>query len=245
MYPDDYIDNEKLVKCSVYHQKVRPEGLTHLVKEEYATEIERKRHIAKLTDAQAAEVLEKLKQHVIKKLYIIPVEKLRKIKYALQLTDYSGSKYFNIDLGGAEPKVYMTDLFEKDNILLMKLKSATLLFSLQEEWGGDAIIIGYGCMIEIYDINTIKEDLDNLSVRLITNYPNTKEYLQRVPLRAMKYLMTDSLKRNSLLSGILPGKSEKIRFADPRLGDHYLWLSKTKCEICKACNLPETISYFS
>ncbi len=243
MYPEDYLDNDKHVECSPYHQKVRPEGLAHLIKEEYAAEIEQKKNIVKLTDAQAADVLEKLREHVIKKRYVIPLEKQKKIKYALQLTDYSDSKYFNIDLRGTEPKVYMTDAFEKDNILLIKIKSATLLYSMREEWGGDAIIIGYGCMIEIYDINTIKEDLDNLSLRLITNYPNTKEYLQRVPLRAIRYLMTDSLKRNSLLSAIIPGKPEKINFSDPKLGDHLLWLSKTKCEICNACNLPEKISF--
>ena len=127
--------------------------------------------------------------------------------------------------------------FKKIISLLIKLKSATLLFSINEEWGGDAIIIGYGCMIEIYDIQTIREDLSTLCVRLLTNYPNTKEYLQRVPFRAMKYLMTDSLKRNSLL----PRKSKKISFSDPRLGDNLLWFSKTKCEICKACNLPELV----
>ena len=93
----------------------------------------------------------------MKKLYIIPPEKRKKIKYALQLTDYSDTQYFNIDIRGVEPTVYMSELVEKDNILLMKLRSTTLLFSLQEEWGGDAIIIGYGCMIEIYDINTLKK----------------------------------------------------------------------------------------
>jgi len=237
LYPGDYMDNDKVVECSVYHQKVRKDGLMYLIKDEYAAEIEQKKHIKKLSDAQAADVLEKLRKHIIEKLYVIPPEKRKKIKYALQLTDYSGSKYFNIDIRGAEPNVYVTDVFEKDNILLMKIRSTTLLFSLQEEWGGDAIIIGYGCMIEIYDINTVKEDLSTLCVRLITNYPNTKEYLQRAPLRAIKYLMTDSLKRNSLL----PGKSKKITFSDPRLGDNLLWLSKTKCEICKACNLPETV----
>jgi hypothetical protein len=241
MYPGDYLDKGKFVKCSAYHQKVRPEGLMYLVKEEYAAEIEQRKHNIKLTDAQAKDVLDKLKKHVLEKLYIIPSEKRKEIKFALQLTDYSDSKYFNIDLKGATPAVYMTDVFEKDNILLMKLRSTTLLFSIGEEWGGDAIIIGYGCMVEIYDINTIKEDLSSLAVRLLTNYPNTKEYLKRAPFRAMKYLMTDSLKRNSLLSSVLPGKSEKIKFSDPRLGDHSLWLSKTKCEICKACNLPETM----
>ncbi len=243
MYPGDYIENDKLVERSSYHQKVKPEGIAYLIKDEYVAKIEQKKHIVKLTDTQAADVLEKLREHVIKKRYVIPQEKQKKIKYAIQLSDYSDSKYFNIDLKGAEPKVYMTDVFEKDNILLIKLRSATLLYSMQEEWGGDAIIIGYGCMIEVYDLNTIKEDLDNLSVRLITNYPNTKEYLQRVPLRAMKYLLTDSLKRNSLFPGILLGKSEKVNFSDPLLNDHLLWLSRTKCEICNACNLPEKISF--
>jgi hypothetical protein len=37
----------------------------------------------------------------------------------------------------------------------------------------------------------------------------------------------------------LPNKSKKVKFMDPRLGDHVLWLSRNKCEICKACNLPE------
>jgi hypothetical protein len=77
----------------------------------------------------------------------------------------------------------------------------------------------------------------NLCVRLITNYPNTKEYLKRVPFRAMKYLMTDPLKRESLYKG--------IKFTDPKLGDNMLWLSKTKCQICNACNLPEQMPLLS
>ena len=84
--------------------------------------------------------------------------------------------------------------------MLLKSKSKTLLFSLENEWGGDAIIIGYGCEIEVFNLKTIEQGLDNLCVRLITNYPNTKEYLKRVPLRAIKYLMTDSIKRNNLFA---------------------------------------------
>lgn len=237
MYPGDYIEKDKLGACSAYHKKVKPDGIMYLIDEEYAAEIEQKKHIKKLTDEQAVDILKKLKEHVINKLYVIPPQKRKQMKFALQLTDYQEKRFLNIDLTGPEPKVYMSDVFQKDNILLMKLRSATLLFSINEEWGGDAIIIGYGCMIEIYDIQTVREDLSTLCVRLLTNYPNTKEYLQRVPFRAMKYLLTDSLKRNSLL----PGKSKKVSFSDPRLGDNLLWLSKTKCEICKACNLPELV----
>ncbi|MGZ3866254.1 MAG: MBL fold metallo-hydrolase [Bacteroidia bacterium] len=239
LYADDYIDDNKVVKCSAHHKKNNNTELAQLVKEEYAGEIERKRNLPKITDAEATIIFEKLRKHVAKKLYVIPEIKRKEIKYAIRLSDYSKSTYFNIDLRGNEPNVYRTDVFENDAILLMELRSKTLLYSMQEEWGGDAIIIGYGCLLTIYDIRTIEKDLHNLCVRLITNYPNTKEYLKKTPFRAMKYLMTDSLKRNSLLGNFLPGERKKIKFSDPLLGDHLLWLSKSKCEICKACNLPE------
>lgn len=237
MYPGDYIENGEMKLLSPYRAKVKPEGLSYLIDELYADEIAEKRKVVKITNHDAEVVLNKLKEHVQKKLYVIPEEKRKHIKYAIQLTDYNDHIYYIIDLRGEEPKVYDTMEFEKDCILTMRMRSETLLYSLAEEWGGDAIIIGYGAEVEVFDISTIEQGLDNLCVRLITNYPNTKEYLKHVPFRAMKYLMTDRLKRESLYKG--------IKFTDPKLGDNMLWLSKTKCQICNACNLPEQMPLLS
>ena len=237
MYPGDFIENGKLNLVSPYRTKLKPEGLTHLIDEEYANEIAEKRKHKKISDAAAEEVYNKLKEHVKNKLYIIPEAQRKEIKYSIQLTDYNDSVFYTIDLKGTEPKVYKATELEKDCILSIKLRSETLLFSLEHEWGGDAIIIGYGCKVEVFDIRTIEHGLDNLCVRLITNYPNTKEYLKRVPFRAIKYLMTDPLKRQSLMNG--------VKFSDPRLSDNMLWLSKTKCQICNACNLPEQMPLLS
>jgi hypothetical protein len=237
MYPGDFIQDGKFNLSSPYRASIRPEGLTHLIYEEYKTEIAEKKEVKKISDAEAEDLFDKLKNHVRDKLYIIPEEKRKEIKYAIQLTDYSDSVFYTIDLKGAVPKVYKSPEFEKDCILSIKMRSETLLFSMENEWGGDAIIIGYGCEVEVFELKTIEHGLDNLCVRLLTNYPNTKEYLMRLPFRAIRYLMTDPIKRQSLISG--------AKFTDPKLSDNMLWLSKTKCQICNACNLPEQLPLLS
>ncbi len=240
MYPGDFIEEGKFNLVSPYRAKLRPEGLSHLIDEEYKeTRSLKKRRPKKINKEEADKLLEKLKEHINNKLYVIPEGKRKDIKYAIQHSDYNDSIYHTVDLKGSQPRVYETTELEKDCILSIKIKSTTLLFSLENEWGGDAIIIGYGCLVEIFDIKTVAQGLDNLCVRLITNYPNTKEYLKRVPLRAMKYLLTDSIKRNNLLTRFKPMAKKSLKFSDPKLGDNLLWLSKSKCQICNACNLPE------
>lgn len=231
MYPGDFIAEGKPNLVSPYHNKMKPEGLMYMIDEEYKEEIAEKRKALKISDAEALVVFEKLKEHVKSKLYIIPEEKRSAIKYSIQLSDYSDSVFYVVDLKGNEPLLYKASEQDKDCILNIKLNSKTLLFSMEHEWGGDAIIIGYGCEVEVFELKTIEQGLDNLCVRLLTNYPNTKEYLKRVPFRAMKYLMTDPIKRKSLIGG--------AKFTDPKLSDNMLWLSKSKCQICNACNLPE------
>ncbi len=237
MYPGDSIENGKFNLSSPYRPSIQAEGLTHLIDEMYPVEIAEKKEKKKISDADAAVVFNKLKEHAEKKLYVIPEEKRKDIKYAIQLTDYSNSVYYIIDLQNEKLKVYKATELEKDCILTVKLRSETLLYSLAHEWGGDAIIIGYGCEVEVFEQKTIEQGLDNLCIRLITNYPNTKEYLKRVPFRAIKYLLTDPIKRQSLISG--------VKFTDPKLSDNALWLSKTKCQICNACNLPEQMPLLS
>ena len=62
MYPGDYIEEDKLVADVLYHKKVKPDGIMYLIDEEYAAEIEKKKHIKKLTDEQAVDIFEKIKR---------------------------------------------------------------------------------------------------------------------------------------------------------------------------------------
>ena len=122
----------------------------------------------------------------------------------------------------------------------------TLLYSISEEWGGDAIVIGYGCELIVYSKTAIENELDNWAIQLLTQYPNASEYIKRNPLRAIHYLSNDKIKRKILINKLLR-KKVSIPFFDPVLKDGELWLTRTNCDICKKCNLPlmteETSSY--
>src|SRR5581483_6244659 len=79
-YPGDYIEDDGIVYSSPYHAKVKANGLLHLIDEQNADEISIKRKHNKITDSEAESVFNKLKEHVIKKLYVIPENKRQEIK---------------------------------------------------------------------------------------------------------------------------------------------------------------------
>jgi hypothetical protein len=119
----------------------------------------------------------------------------------------------------------------------VKLKSKTLKYSINEEWGGDAIIIGYGCEIEVFEQESIRQELDNFAIHLLTKYPNTKAYIKKTPVRAAKYLLSDKIKRKFLWDKFIH-KNKENPYMDPILKVDDIWLGRTNCDICKKCNLP-------
>lgn len=122
-------------------------------------------------------------------------------------------------------------------ILDVTINFETLKYAIEEEWGGDAIVIGYGCQVEIYDTEILNQQLDIFCIQLICNYPSSKHYLLKNPLRSLRYIYNDSLKRNVILNKLLHKKT--VSFDNTILNDSKIWLTRNKCEICNACNLPE------
>ena len=88
MYPGDFILDSKFNLTSPYHSKLKPEGLTHLIDEGSKNEIAKKRQPSKISATEAKNVLEKLKEHIHNKLYVIPEEKGRilNMPYNLPIT---------------------------------------------------------------------------------------------------------------------------------------------------------------
>jgi len=111
------------------------------------------------------------------------------------------------------------------------------MYAIDNEWGGDAIIIGYGAEIYIYNEDAVTYEYENYCVRLLSRYPNTKEYLKKSPFRALKYLLADETKRRNLMNKALGKHAKIIEYSDSLLGKRDLWLNKSKCDVCKACNI--------
>ena len=116
--------------------------------------------------------------------------------------------------------------------VIIELRSAVLRYSFASEWGGDAIVIGYGCEVYSSDPEVAREGLDLMCVRLLTRHPNAKRFMKKHIGRAAKYFYT-----NPLLRGWALQKLTKKPHLE-NMYDSNLWLTRTKCEICEVCDMP-------
>jgi len=236
-YPDDYFEDKKIIQRSTYHQKKLNGNLLDTVDAEYKTEIEEKRKTTYLTLPEFQLLIEKVKKHILEKQYIIPESIRKKIKFSVKIIDAENENILTTSFRETNTQFTLSNLPDKDADLLIEIRSKTLAYALDNEWGGDAIIIGYGAEIFIYSEDSVTLEYENYCVRLLSRYPNTKEYLKKEPWRAIKYLLADDVKRNNLISKALRNYGKLVDYSDPILGKRDLWLNKSKCDVCKACNI--------
>lgn len=236
-YPDDYFESDVFFAASPYHTKKLKGRLLNNLDQDYAEEISNKRKTVFLNETQANVLFDQLRAHILNKHYIIPAEVKTKLKFAIRVTDVNGENCLLVNFRKHPVEFTHSPEADKDLDLLIDIRSKTLLYSLNNEWGGDAIIIGYGAEITIYNEDAIIHEYENYCVRLLSRYPNTKEYLKKNPLRALRYLISDEVKRKNLFNKLFQKGQKTLYYTEPRLGDRNLWLNKDKCDVCKACNI--------
>ena len=91
----------------------------------------------------------------------------------------------------------------------MDTSSEILRHSFGNEWGGDAIFIGYGCEIQMLDRSAAEKNLDVICVNLLTRYPTTRNSLKKTPLRALEYMIRTPLRRALALRRLKPHLAEE------------------------------------
>lgn len=237
-YPNDVISEGKFISRSPYHEKVKKTPLLQTIDEDYREEIEAKKNEVMLSAEKLKETFEKAKQHILGKQYIIPEETRKTILFGIRISNTREEKnILLVDFRQGNTQFKTVSELPKDADLLISLRSKTLNYAIGSEWGGDAIIIGYGAEVFIYNEDCILHEYENYCVRLLSRYPNTREYLKKTPLRAIKYLLSDEIKRKNLIRKITGKNNEVLEYTDTRLSDRDLWLNKSKCDVCKACNI--------
>lgn len=236
-YPGDYFLDGQFHKVSPYHSRSAVREMIARIDVDYKEEIAAKRNEKPISQSDLDRVFEKIKTHIRSKAYIIPDAVRTKIKFALKITNATGKNILNIDFRNGETGFQIAAEPASDVDLRIELKSQTIEYAIDNEWGGDAIIIGYGAEIFLNHEDAVKLEYENYCVRLLSRYPNTKEYLKKTPYRALKYLLSDDTKRKNLVNRLFGRQEKIIDYTDPKLGDRDLWLNKGKCEVCKACNI--------
>lgn len=81
----------------------------------------------------------------------------------------------------------------------------------------------------------LEKNLDIVCVRLISRFPSAMKDIIKQPYRAMKYYFTQPL-----LASLAIKQKLKLRQVVNKYPynerDH--WITYTKCELCRVCNMP-------
>jgi hypothetical protein len=93
----------------------------------------------------------------------------------------------NVQMTGYSPEVTASVSASEEAIAAIETMSEVLLNSVTTDWGGDTIIIGYACEINIRAAEHAKRA--RICAELLTRYPRPTEYARRHPVRAMRYLL--------------------------------------------------------
>lgn len=233
MYSGDMLHGTELVPSSPYRAQLIDGSLDHLLESQYATEIAMHDITLYTPEWFAEDLRRRLRSNIEDRLKLFGSERLRRLRFSVKLEDVARNNYYEVLIDNGEALVRRAPVPDPESILLIRTKSSVLDYSMASDWGGDAITIGYGAELFIFDEETIARGLDTVCVRLLTRHPSTTRHMAKEPIRTARFLMSNPITRSWALKQILRPSAAPL---NPIVRKE--WLLRTKCEICRACDLP-------
>lgn len=235
LLPGDNIENNLWNKTSPYHEQAIDDNLSHLLDKQYADEIVK----ANSFEVQPTTIVNKLQEQL---QTILPVsssgiasELLRQINFVISLKDVEKEIFIHCYFESEELKTKVVYEIPGNSNLTIKTYSFRLKHALTELWGGDVFFIGYGADIYVTDESCLKDNIDIVSLRLLSRFPAASHTMIREPVRAARYLSTNptyaylALKQKIQMGGNL----NKLPY-----NERAHWINKGKCDVCRLCDIP-------
>ena len=233
--PGDSIENNHWLKTSSYHSQCLNDSLHHLVQQQYATEI---LEINKV-DIQPKEIIYDIAVKLNEVMKVshsgISIELLRQVNFIIQCKDIEEEIYIHCYF--LTNRIFCEVVNEKpsDINLLMTTHTWKLLHAATQEWGGDVFYIGYGADIYIVDEECLKDNIDIVSIRVLSSFPSASYNMKREPIRALKYLTANPKFAHLAIQQKLltRGNPNKLPY-----NERAHWVNKGKCDVCLLCDIP-------
>jgi hypothetical protein len=233
MYPGDVLTDDRFHQFSPYPEQLRSLGVNGLIDQQYAAEINELKNIPWEKEAQSEALFNALRTNVAARAGLISQQTLDKIEFSVRLSDVRERNYYNVAFAQGRPRVWRAESPAPGAILTVETTSKLLRYSLESDWGGEGLAIGYGCDIHIPDRETVEKKLDKACVKLIHRIPTFKDHLRAHTGRSLKTLFNDPMLRRRGAEFFTGSKS-----GAPDMLNKDLWLLKSPGEIRQMFDLP-------
>lgn len=235
VYPGDSIYKDTWQKNSPYYELVQNDEWGKFAEQQYAVEIANwKPVIANTTAISIEDICLKLNDLFVKSCRGLDVNVLAKLNFIISLSDFPEESIHILYLNGKLVAQLKSEGNGKPN-LVIRTNATRLLYSINELWGGDVFFIGYGADIDILNTDCIKDNLDILSLRVLSIFPSAMQNIRRQPWRAFRYFYYNKTHALLALKQKLfsKNKANKLPF-----NERSHWIQISKCETCLLCDLP-------
>jgi len=233
MYPGDVLEDDTLVPQSPYRKEMRNDRLSHLIVEQYGEEIER-RKAPRLIDQDCADQLRgKMEANIAARTSLYDPALLGSLVFTVRVLDVAANNCYNVSFVDGHPVVRRAKTPLTNTALVIETHSRILRYGFASDWGGDAMLIGSGWEVFLRDPEAARNKLDVVCLRLLTRIPSAKQHmLKKERVRAARYIAGTPLTRQWVGRYLLRRSKQRAIY------DHELWLNRTKCEVCQACDIP-------
>lgn len=184
MYPGDRLVDKRLEASSEYRTKGKKQARDALVRAQYPEVVSVFTHAPKI-DLPHDRIAPTLQDHLDSEAKFHSADALDGLQFAIHLRDLANERWFNVAFNGRTAQVTRSAVPDREAAVRIDTMGAVLLNSMMTDWGGDALIIGYGCEVDILTADHARNA--RTCVELLTRYPPPRVYARRHPWRALRY----------------------------------------------------------
>lgn len=231
MYSGDVLESGTVTPLSPYRPQLLDGEMAHLIDAQYARVESAFVYDRLLPEDEAGALAVRLEMHIQEQIGLRRKSVSDELTFSIHLLDVAEPNWYVVREEGGCIHVSRSGSPDARSVALITTTSEPLNHSLTEDWGGDDLLIGYGCRVEApsqADLPRARE-----CAELLLKLPQPGVYLRRRPLRALRYIWqnreatVDKIKRK--LAGI-PGSNT--------VGGNF-WLTDSPDAIRRRLNIPE------
>lgn len=235
MHSEDRLANGRLEKLSPNHERTRDARRTaEFLHETYPEPISALLPGRSVPGGEVDAVAAALEANVAEQSQFYDPDRVRDLRFSVKLRDATESPYLDVEVRPGGASVQRASHPAPAGIAVVDTTHEVLAHCLASDWGGDAMIIGYACDVQVRDAKELASGRGKLVVELCVRHPRPRVHMKENPLRVARFLAETPF----ALEGRLKEKARSALGRSRKVVDGPHWLRGSASEIRRVCGLP-------